>query len=501
MGNRTLSDAIKEVFSQLGIEAMHSIQFVNAINDYGGFYQFPHAKVIITDLIKFGDSKLIYELYKETKPSLIKRLFVRDSGKSEFLIRLNQLSVSFYKKTNYSIDEVIYVYNSIAVALGYCKKCDDTMPEVISDNIANLQETDSQTVFKATVIAQSDETEIWIDGRRIGYGKVQVELVKGIHIFTSKSIGSYDKDEKILVYQNQQQIELSKLSIVGGTLVIDVLPYGSDVYIDYTLKGTTPLTLTSLSPRLYKVSVETSDGGKIYKDVTIQENRTTEIKESIPSIYMMDYKLTRPGDYFYEDGTFLRIFKSKTKRCIGRVVTLETSRTAKEQGFSHGQILLEARKNVSLFKSLFEKTLFPKYSKEQMLDLVKNWKGLSVSGFDICLNPSLYNNSNYPAISRAKEIGLYNFASRPYVPSIEDVLSSAVCLLDAKPYKYCHSESIAIETNGRTALSPPIIGIQTCSAYNDKYIWELEKAGTFHFTTKAIEYYDAHSHVSYFVSF
>lgn len=133
-----------------------------------------------------------------------------------------------------------------------------------------------------TVNAQND-ADIFIDGKLVGKGAYQGLIPSGVVTFEAKKNGYYtDKKNQDIAVGDSATINLNPQPIIGRLEVVST-PLDADIYLNGEKKGTTPLPIPNLMVGKYELRLE-KEGyfGKLI-DITITENKTTEINETLVS--------------------------------------------------------------------------------------------------------------------------------------------------------------------------------------------------------------------------
>lgn len=128
------------------------------------------------------------------------------------------------------------------------------------------------------------------------------------------------------------------LKLLDGSINIDVLPYGSKVFVDDVERGVTPIMINNLHRGLHKVMIQGALNGILYKDVIVKGGSCTQVNDPIPFAILEDYSDCKIGDFFYSDGTYSHDLNND-KILVGRVFSLHTTEEEKKHGWTHGQIV------------------------------------------------------------------------------------------------------------------------------------------------------------------
>ena len=277
--------------------------------------------------------------------------------------------------------------------------------------------------FGEVVLCTDDKKlQVYIDGQYQGNGAWKGQLPIGHHSIECKKESHFSKTLDVFVKLGDETINtftLPTLEAYYGCLKVNVKPVGSTVYLDGIEIGKSPLKYRNALTGKHVLKIIEEGGNIIEKEIDIKEGIITVVDEAIPLIFFKDYDKAEIGDYFYIDGT-LSHQKSKKKKAVGIVFTLETTEEEKKHGWTHGQIIAldNARTWCEWSKedTIYNKEL-PLY-KEQNWDIVAKDK----DGYKYSHLNSVRNNSKYTAFSMAEkynsEIKLPETTSGWYLPTI-----------------------------------------------------------------------------------
>lgn len=131
-----------------------------------------------------------------------------------------------------------------------------------------------------TVNAQND-ADIFIDGKLVAKGVYRGLIPSGVITFEAKKNGYYtDKKNLDIAVGDSVIIDLLPRPIIGRLEIVST-PIDAVIYLNGEKKGTTPMPLPNLMVGKYELRLE-KEGyfGKLI-DITIAENKTTEINETL----------------------------------------------------------------------------------------------------------------------------------------------------------------------------------------------------------------------------
>jgi eukaryotic-like serine/threonine-protein kinase len=138
-----------------------------------------------------------------------------------------------------------------------------------------------------TINTRPNDAEVLIDGTRRGTTPLTLALTPGTHTVTVRSAG----DERIVPLTIASGAEVSHYfemkppepAVVVGRVSVVSDPPGARVSIDGRARGTSPITVTDLTPADHKVTV-TSDTGSAERTVTVTAGGTASVMFSLPKV-------------------------------------------------------------------------------------------------------------------------------------------------------------------------------------------------------------------------
>lgn len=236
-----------------------------------------------------------------------------------------ELSVGLHEYVVESSD-----YESVRSTVDICAD-DKTVIDV------NLKPIISKIQFY--VICDDKKTEIYLDGTFLGTGSWKGMLNPGTYCFEGKKHRFHTYKQSVDIFNFRDNLlKIPALLPITGSLKVNVLPFGSKVFVNGEEKGLSPLVINNLLIGERTLKVLTKEGTTYTSVVEVRENLVTEVNYQIPSLFLFDYSLVQLRDFFYEDGSFSHVL-AKGKKVVGIVFSLETSDEEKKHGWTHGQIM------------------------------------------------------------------------------------------------------------------------------------------------------------------
>jgi eukaryotic-like serine/threonine-protein kinase len=138
-----------------------------------------------------------------------------------------------------------------------------------------------------TINTRPIDAEVLIDGARRGTTPLTLSLTPGTHTITVRSAG----DERIVPLTIASGAEVSHYFemkpaepvVVVGRVSVVTDPPGARVSVDGKARGTSPITVTDLTPADHKVTV-TSDTGSAERTITVTAGGTASVMFSLPKV-------------------------------------------------------------------------------------------------------------------------------------------------------------------------------------------------------------------------
>jgi hypothetical protein len=138
-----------------------------------------------------------------------------------------------------------------------------------------------------TINTRPIDAEVLIDGTRRGTTPLTLSLTPGTHTITVRSAG----DERIVPLTIASGAEVSHYfemkpaepAVIVGRVSVVTDPPGARVSVDGKARGTSPITVTDLTPADHKVTV-TSDTGSAERTITVTAGGTASVMFSLPRV-------------------------------------------------------------------------------------------------------------------------------------------------------------------------------------------------------------------------
>jgi len=171
--------------------------------------------------------------------------------------------------------------------------------------------------FAEVTIESSPSADIYIDDEKKGTSAYSGRLLPGLHSFEArKAKHTSAKKQLEFVAGQKQTISLIPSPKTGSVDVIST-PFGAGINIDGKSYGTTPNTIDNLLIGDYSLELSKAGYGTVLKTISIGENNTAEINESLPSGKEVSINSTPSGANVYKGETFMGTTPLKTTLAFG----------------------------------------------------------------------------------------------------------------------------------------------------------------------------------------
>ena len=177
---------------------------------------------------------------------------------------------------------------------------------VITDENTTNAVLEMSANFVNLTLETDAASDIYIDGQYKGKGKWSGRIADGAHFVEVKK----DKHRTIsknlnLVLGKDENIKIEAPTAITGFLDISSLPVKADVYLNGKHYGTTPRIISDLLIGEYTLKLEKEGCASVTKNIVIEENKTLEIKEQLPTGKEVTIKTDNTGDKIYVDGNYV----------------------------------------------------------------------------------------------------------------------------------------------------------------------------------------------------
>jgi hypothetical protein len=250
-----------------------------------------------TERLQSGDHTLTIrkELYKD----LTKTISISDNESTEFVIDLNanfgriELATTPIdgadvildgkptgKKTPCTLEKIASGQHTIKL------RCDWYEPKTekftLSDNEEEHLTIELKPTFGILELKSSEGVKLYIDNKEVGNNIFKTRLAAGIYTVEARKDKHHTHKQTIELAVGDEEIIELKPRPKYGQLDVNSSPFDADIYLEGKHVGSTPQTMRNLFVGNYKLELKKEGYGTVKKTVTVNENKTTEINESLP---------------------------------------------------------------------------------------------------------------------------------------------------------------------------------------------------------------------------
>jgi len=215
-----------------------------------------------------------------------------------------------------------------------------TIDFTISDGQTTTLSVDLEPNFASININTTPEADIYIDDIKKGNGSITERLNPGLHTFEARKNKHYS-DKKQQEFTAGETVNLSlHVQAKSGKVDITSTPFDATIKLNGKNYGTTPNTLKDLLIGNYILTLEKQGYGTISKTITITENQTVSINETLPSGKQVNIGSTPSGAQLSVDGTnygttpqtITLAFGNHTLKLVNGKKTVEQNITISQSG-------------------------------------------------------------------------------------------------------------------------------------------------------------------------
>jgi len=156
--------------------------------------------------------------------------------------------------------------------------------------------------FGSFSISTTPPAEIWIDQTKVGTGTYSDRLLKGLHIIEAKLDKHNTITESVTIEIDKPLSFQWQMVPKTGTLAINTNPPEANVYLDGTLKGTSPFFIENVIIGEHMLRFTKTGYGEVSNQISLKENQTLEITEKLPTGIEVTINSTPSGAEVWIDG-------------------------------------------------------------------------------------------------------------------------------------------------------------------------------------------------------
>jgi len=181
---------------------------------------------------------------------------------------------------------------------------------------ANIRMTANFVNVNITTDSQSD---IYVDNEKKGKGKWSGRLSEGTHIFEAKKESHKTSMKNVtLVLGKDENIAIPDPKPIYGILDVNSTPMGAKIIIDGVDRGATPRVLTDVLVGKHTVKIEKSGYNSDTREVTIVENKKTDLNVTLTIGREITITTNGNGDKIFVDGKEMGTAPLKSVLSYGR---------------------------------------------------------------------------------------------------------------------------------------------------------------------------------------
>ncbi len=157
---------------------------------------------------------------------------------------------------------------------------------VVDDNTQQLAVSLQSTMSTIEVSCATPGAKIYKDNQLLGTAPQTLPLVQGTtHRIEARLEGYRTYKEDVTLGENEnRKLEVPALSPLTGSLRVNYMPIGSEVYVDGGKVGTNPGTFRNINVGSHRVEIRKDGFTTASVTATVNENETTDLKGSLAAI-------------------------------------------------------------------------------------------------------------------------------------------------------------------------------------------------------------------------
>lgn len=176
-----------------------------------------------------------------------------------------------------------------------------TIKVKIEDGVSLKQSIELKPNFGTVKLSTDTESELFVDNESKGNGKWEGRLIAGLHTFEAKKAKHHTALQKVVIeVDDSKQINLSPQPIVGKLKIV-TNAIGASVKLNDKEYGSTPCVVSDLFIGDYKLTIEKEGFKKFYKNIVIEEGKTTEVNETLSNGITVNFQSTPLGATLFVD--------------------------------------------------------------------------------------------------------------------------------------------------------------------------------------------------------
>ncbi|MEA3448731.1 MAG: PEGA domain-containing protein, partial [Bacteroidota bacterium] len=152
----------------------------------------------------------------------------------------------------------------------------------VNDEETSNADFTMQPVFAELSVTAKPDANILIDGEKKASGSWSGRLLSGIYTVKAEKDKYYSEDKQIEIIAGKDENLSFKLKGKTGSVDVVTTPMEATVYFAGERQGLSPLTIKDKLIGSYKIKLEKSGYGTVSKNITIKEEETISVIETLP---------------------------------------------------------------------------------------------------------------------------------------------------------------------------------------------------------------------------
>ena len=177
----------------------------------------------------------------------------------------------------------------------------------ISDGDTTMLKVNLNANFSTVTLKVDDDAEIYVNSERKGERSWTGDLEAGNYLIECRK--QYHRNSQlqktITDKMSGEVITLDPPTPINGRLVISSVPSGAKILIDGNQVGETPLQLPAILIGNHALRLEKEGCAPLAKTITIEENKTMTLNETLDTGRSIVVKTDRNGDKIYVDSDYV----------------------------------------------------------------------------------------------------------------------------------------------------------------------------------------------------
>lgn len=171
----------------------------------------------------------------------------------------------------------------------------------VEDGIELKQTVELLSTFGVVKLTTDAESELYVDNQPKGKGKWEGRLISGWHSFEARKEKYHAALQKIEIFVGDaKEINLTPQPIYGKLKII-TNAIGAAIKLNGKDYGTTPKLINDLFVGDYSLTIEKEGYGTLYKNITIEEEKTTELRDTLTTGLQVNIQSTPLGAQLFDD--------------------------------------------------------------------------------------------------------------------------------------------------------------------------------------------------------